>query len=132
MKSVGFSPVRFLFVFVLWLAVFSALNFVLRRWVDTLGSVEWTIQAASKLILSPWFWIAACMYVTCAGLYALALLLVPLSTAGPIYLTAGVVATSLLGWGLFGEVITPLKALAIVVMCVGIGLLAIAGTQSAG
>jgi multidrug transporter EmrE-like cation transporter len=118
--------VRFFSVFLAWLAVFSALNVVLRRWVSTHETVKLSAALVRDLVLSPWPWIAALMYVTCAALYAAALALAPLSTAGPIFLTAGVVATSLLGWMLFGETLSPVTAAALSIMCVGICLMALA------
>jgi multidrug transporter EmrE-like cation transporter len=116
----------FVILFAAWLASFSTLNIILRRWVDTLAPVDLTSSSIIGLLLSPVPWVAGILYVGCAALYAAAMGLVPLSIVGPVFLAAGVLATSVLGWGLFGESITPLKAAGLAVILFGIGVLFLA------
>ena len=112
MNLARFSPVA------AWLICFSVLNLLVKG--HLLGIVTGNLfEQALGLLKSPVLYVAGILYIACALLYFLALNRLPLSTAGPGFMTLGVVTTAILGAAVFGESLGSLKLLGIVVCILG-------------
>jgi multidrug transporter EmrE-like cation transporter len=102
--------IRTLFPIAGWLICFAILNVFVKDIARRIfiGSLLDTLLNMAR---SPMMYVAATLYIACAFLYFLALSRLPLSTAGPVFMVLGVVTTTVLGFSLFGEQMSPLKLL---------------------
>ena len=107
-----------------WIVCFTGLNVLLKRGVGHLSLENGVWPLAQQLALSPWLYVAVALYGACALFYLVSLRLLPLSTAGPIYMTLGVFASALTGLIYFSEPVNAVKIAGLGLCVGGIALLA--------
>ena len=111
-------------VVIAWSCAFCVLNFLTKQYAAKLTTpLSGWRELAGELLVSLSFYLMAFLYGVCAVLYLLALRLMPLSQAGPVFLTAGVLCTVALGTIWFQEAVTPMKLAGVFLCLSGIGLL---------
>jgi multidrug transporter EmrE-like cation transporter len=105
-----------------WLACFTAVNILVKALSLTVSTGS-LFERALAIAKSPTFYIAGVLYVACALLYFISLTRLPLSTAGPAFMTLGVVTSAVIGSSVFGESLGPLKLLGMIVCIAGVGMI---------
>jgi len=108
----------------LWLICFSAVNCVAKVFVKTFPSpIPQGVELVRIILLSPKFYLMGVLYVSCAVFYMVSLRFSPLSTAGPLFLVMGSMATYSLGVFFFGESLSPMRVAGVGLCVIGICLL---------
>jgi multidrug transporter EmrE-like cation transporter len=105
-----------------WLACFTALNILVKALSFTV-STGGLFERALAMAKSPTLYVAGVLYVACALLYFISLTRLPLSTAGPVFMILGVVASAVIGSSVFGESLSLPKLLGMIVCLAGVGLI---------
>jgi len=108
-----------------WIGCFVTLNILLKSGVQRIDPGSGFVAMARDLAASPWLYLAVVLYGACALVYLISLRFLPLSTAGPIYMTLGVVASALTGLIYFAEPLSALKIGGVALCVTGIALLAL-------
>lgn len=113
-----------------WLICFTGLNVLLKQGLVhlTLDGGVW--QLMRELIGSPWAYVAVALYGACAVFYLVALRLLPLSVAGPAYMTLGVFSAALTGVLYFSEPVTATKIAGLALCVSGVLLLTLSSSAS--
>ena len=103
-------------IIAVWTVAFCVVNVMAKVWVGRLPSSEGGVPSVVRaVLLSPWLYGLVALYASCAVLYMMALRLMPLSVAGPVFTMLGAALGFVLGVVVFHEAISPVKT-------VGIGL----------
>jgi len=103
-----------------WLLSFAALNYTTKRLTILMPPLsEGRGRLALFLLGSPWVYVMVALYVVCAVLYLAGVKIMPLSTAGPLFLIIGVLATTLLAMAFFGESMSLVKGVGIALCLAG-------------
>lgn len=109
-----------------WMAGFAALNYLARTLAVGLPPGGGIRSLISLLVSSYMLYAAAFLYLFCAILYFAALRIMPLSTAGPVFLVAGTAIALVVGIAVLGEKSSPVRLGGIALSLAGI-LLAVLG-----
>jgi multidrug transporter EmrE-like cation transporter len=111
-------------VITIWLTCFGLVNVFAKNLVDRLNPMQSGIlNTLQDVLLAPRFYLIFVLYSSCAVLYFIALRIMPLSVAGPVFTILGAMTTSILGVWILGESLSSLKIVGIGLCILGIGLI---------
>lgn len=105
-------------VIVAWTLSFSAVNYGAKDLMDSLPE-SGPGAIARHVLVSGWTYAIPVLYVTCAIFYLVAIKLLPLSVAGPMFLVIGIMATTLIGAVLYRESFSLVKAVGLATCLAG-------------
>ncbi|MCP3943763.1 MAG: hypothetical protein GY710_20105 [Desulfobacteraceae bacterium] len=116
-----------IFVIVFWSACFAGSYYSLKQLMVNMPSFEPTLLWGSYFLRSVFFYVTVVCYPVMVLLSCISLRLMPVSSAGPIFMILGTIISIILGIFFFSEEIGTLKLAGIIFCGLGIILL-IAGT----
>ncbi len=108
-----------------YMVCFCLLNLTAKSLVKQISISNTEIGLIHIILLSPKSYLMGILYLLCALLYLVSLRLMPLSTAGPLFLSLGAIATFFIGVLFFQENFTYIRGIGIGLCIVGIVFLAI-------
>ena len=107
-----------------YMLCFCQLNLIAKRVAQQIPSpIPTSGEIFRLLVTSPKFYLMGILYLSCAVLYMGSLRLMPLSTAGPLYLSLGAIATFFLGVLFFDESFSYIRLLGAGLCILGIAFL---------
>lgn len=113
-----------LVVIALWAVSFLILNYGSKRLASTIILDGGASRLAMSVVLSPWSYAVVILYGACAMFYMLLLRVMPLSIAGPVLLSLGIVITTAAGALFFKEDVLQARSVIGIILCLaGIALL---------
>ena len=94
-----------------WATGFAVLNFGAKKLAASLPALAngGAIGLIKALLLSPWFPVLIACYIFCALFYMVALRLLPLSIAGPLFLIMGSLVAFIMGVAVFEESVSDMR-----------------------
>jgi multidrug transporter EmrE-like cation transporter len=101
-----------------WFVCFTGLNILLKQGLVNMSFDGSIWQLITSMAASPWAYIAVGLYIACAVFYLFALRVMPLSIAGPTYMTLGIFSAAATGILYFGEPLS-ISKIAGMTLCVG-------------
>jgi multidrug transporter EmrE-like cation transporter len=108
-------------IIVMWAVCFTVLNYGAKRVLLDMPPWSSGLAAIGKYFgLCGWTYLLGVVFVLGAGFYLAALRILPLSAAGPIFLSLGFITTFVLGVAFFKEKISVVQAIGLVTCIVGI------------
>jgi len=109
-----------------WVLGFSILTYSTKSLTDGMPAIVQGWKGIfTYAVQCYWTYIMVSLYPVCALLYLCAVRIMPLSTAGPLFLIMGILVTSLLAIICFGESVTLLKVIGLVCSFIGAVLVAV-------
>jgi multidrug transporter EmrE-like cation transporter len=119
--------VQRILIILAWAGCFGSMNYGVKRMLTRMPAPASAGVGglARYFAASPWTYALGALYCLGALLYVVSLRIMPLSVAGPIFLSLGFTMTCLLGVLVFHERITAVQAVGIVLCVAGIVLIAL-------
>ncbi|MDA8325026.1 MAG: hypothetical protein M0033_02285 [Nitrospiraceae bacterium] len=113
-----------LFLILLWSAFFLIVNLGAKKLISIMVFDKGYLQMAASAASSPWLYMLIPLYGAAALVYMFMLRIMPISSAGPLVLTLGILLTTLMGALIYGEDIFQIRHLMGLSFCV-LGILLI-------
>ncbi len=110
--------VRYL-ILPLWMLCFGLINYSAKRLVGAMPPLsKGAVELLSYFFGSAWTYALGCCWGLSASLYLVALKIMPVSIAAPVFLTLGILVATVLGWCVLREPIS-LRAGLGMALCLG-------------
>lgn len=107
-----------------WMVCFGFLNYIVKYFVNSMPNPLPQFADSVLLVIgSPYPYMILLLYGVCAALYVAALRVLPLSTAGPLFLVAGILVTFAVGVWRLGEPLTVCRCVGAMLCLLGAVLL---------
>lgn len=103
---------------IVWSVCFFLVNVGAKKLARVLILDKGVAEAVSSAVYYPWTYLVLVLYVMCAALYMLLLRLMPISAAGPLTLSLGIVIVTLTGAIIFREDILDIWQITGIVFCI--------------